>query len=172
MSERERRALEQRHLIGFAERVDLPEWGIQRIRAKVDTGARTSALHVDGIERLPGGKVRFEVVTNRKTGRTQSVTTHLVRVGQVRSSSGASEMRYFVSTRLRIGDVLKQIEISLARRHAMQFRMLLGRTALGHDFIIDPGRRYVTDGHAGAHAAHADRGKPHKRTQVPKGRST
>lgn len=132
-------------LIGFAERVDLVDWGIHQIRVKVDTGARTSALHVDGIERLPGGKVRFDVVVNRKTGRTKHVITDLVRVGRVRSSSGVSETRYFVSTVMRLGSVTKRIEISLARRHNMQFRMLLGRTALGHDFLIDAGRRYVTE---------------------------
>ncbi|MFW6050045.1 MAG: ATP-dependent zinc protease [Myxococcota bacterium] len=145
MTPPDRSSHRERELIGFAERVDLPDWGIRRIRAKVDTGARSSALHVDGIERLPGGKVRFDVVVNRKTGRTKHIVTQLVRVGQVRSSSGKAETRYFVSTRVQIGGVIKRIEISLARRHAMLFRMLLGRTALGHDFLIDPGRRYVTD---------------------------
>ncbi|MFW5924705.1 MAG: ATP-dependent zinc protease [Myxococcota bacterium] len=140
------RSRQGRHLlIGFAERVDLPDWGIHQIRAKVDTGARTSALHVDGVERLSGGRVRFDVVVNRKTGRTKHVVTDLVRVGRVRSSSGVSETRYFVSTVMRLGGVTKKVEISLARRHGMQFRMLLGRTALGHDFLIDAGRRYVTE---------------------------
>jgi hypothetical protein len=160
MTERDRRELQGRVLIGFAERVDLPDWGIQQIRAKVDTGARTSALHVDGIARLPGGKVRFDVVMNRKTGRTKHVITDLVRVGQVRSSSGTAETRYFVTTRMRIGSVIRVIEISLARRHAMQFRMLLGRTALGHDFVIDASRRYVTDAQAPARARPATEGKP------------
>jgi hypothetical protein len=161
MPDRDRKALADRVLIGFAERVDLPDWGIVRIRAKVDTGARTSALHVDGIERLPGGKVRFDVVMNRTTGRTRHVVTDVVRVGQVRSSSGVAETRYFVATRLRVGDVTKDIEISLARRHAMQFRMLLGRTALGHDFLIDAGRRYVTDQGTDRRAAEGHR-RPRK----------
>lgn len=147
MTDADRKHPHDRVLIGFAERVDLVDWGIDCIRAKVDTGARTSALHVDGIERLSGGKVRFDVVVNRKTGRTRHVVTHLARVGRVRSSSGEAETRYFVVTRVRLGGLVKEIEISLARRHAMQFRMLLGRTALGHDFVIDPGRRYITDGH-------------------------
>jgi hypothetical protein len=162
MSDRERKALAERVLIGFAERVDLPDWGIVRIRAKVDTGARTSALHVDGIERLPGGKVRFDVVMNRTTGRTRHVVTDVVRVGQVRSSSGLAETRYFVATRLRVGGIIKEIEISLARRHAMQFRMLLGRTALGHDFLIDAGRRYVTD-HGTDHRPAEGHRRPRKR---------
>lgn len=175
MGERERRTMEHRVLIGFAERVDLPDWGIVRIRAKVDTGARTSALHVDGIERLPGGKVRFDVVMNRKTGRTRHVVTDVVRVGQVRSSSGATETRYFVATRLRVGGVIKQIEISLARRHTMQFRMLLGRSALGHDFLIDAGRRYVTDHgteRRGSEARERSRIEPRGRKAHTRGRST
>lgn len=129
--------------IGYAECIDLPEWGILALRAKIDTGARSSALHVDGIERLAGGKVRFDVVLNRKTGSTLHVVSKIKRIARVRSSSGEQEERIFVETRLEIGGVSKDIEVSLTSRHNMRFRMLLGRTALGHDFLIDAGRRYI-----------------------------
>jgi hypothetical protein len=141
--DRDHRSDHERLRIGYAECVDLPEMGIAGLRAKVDTGARTSALHVDDIERLPGGKVRFFVVLNRKTNRRVEVVEKVRRVASVRPSSGHAEERIFVATELVIGDVHKEIEVSLAARHGMQFRMLLGRRALAHDFLIDAGRRYL-----------------------------
>lgn len=129
--------------IGYAECVDLPDFGVQGLRVKADTGARTSALHVEDIERLSGNRIRFDVVLNRQTDRRAHVVTKLSRVGEVRSSSGKQERRYFVKTRIRIGHVEKEIEVSLASRSTMQFRMLLGRTALAQDFVVDPGRRYL-----------------------------
>lgn len=135
---------EGRIRIGYAECVDLPEWGISGLRAKVDTGARSSALHVDDIKRLSGDRVRFDVVLNRKTGRSVRVVSGIRRVAQVRSSSGKGEERIFVATRFVLGSVEKEIELSLAARHEMRFRMLLGRSVLAHDFLIDAGRRYLT----------------------------
>jgi hypothetical protein len=123
--------------------VDIPEWGIHQLAAKVDTGARSSALHVESIERRPGNKVRFEVVVDRDGLHKISVTAPIRRVSVVRSSSGHPERRFFVATELKLGPVLKEIEIGLTSRHLMRFRMLLGRLSLGHDFVIDPGRRYV-----------------------------
>lgn len=159
----ERSAGESRELIGFAEYVELPDWGIRGLRAKVDTGARSSALHVESIEHLPGNRVRFDVIVNRRTNRRVHVVTQIKRIGHVRSSSGSSEVRYFVVTRMRLGRIWKEIEISLAARHAMQFRMLLGRSALGHDFLIDAGRRY-------AHGRPADRRRPPTKKATPKRR--
>lgn len=135
--------LRGRILIGIAERIDLPEWGVTRLRAKIDTGARTSALHVDGIEELPGDRVRFWIILDRKRGRRLQVEAPVARTARVRSSSGRAEKRIFVSTRLRLGGVEKHIEISLASREPMIFRMLLGRTALGSDFVVDPAHRYL-----------------------------
>jgi len=123
--------------------VDIPEWGIHQLAAKVDTGARSSALHVESIERRPGNKVRFEVVVDRDGLHKISVTAPIRRVSVVRSSSGHPERRFFVATEIKLGPVLKEIEIGLTSRHLMRFRMLLGRLSLGHDFVIDPGRRYV-----------------------------
>lgn len=136
--------LRGRTMIGIAERIALPEWGIPKLRVKIDTGARTSALHVDGVEELPGNRVRFWVVLDRKRGRRLQVEAPIARTARVRSSSGRAEKRYFVVTTMRLGGVEKQIEISLASREPMIFRMLLGRTALAHDFVIDPSHRYLT----------------------------
>lgn len=131
-------------LIGWTELVDLPEWGIRRLRAKVDTGARTSALHVDGIQELPGDRVRFDVVLHReKRDRRVHVSARIVRRGHVRSSSGHRTRRLFVRTRLRLGPIEKEVEMSLVDREKMIHRMLLGRSALSGPFLIDVDRRMV-----------------------------
>ncbi len=129
-------------VIGRVEMVDLPEWKV-RLRGKVDTGARTSALHVDNIRELPGGWVSFEVILHRAMHRRVEVHARVARRCSVRSSTGQEEPRYFVVTRMTLGPVTRDIEISLAVRTAMRYRMLLGRSALSGDFVIDPGRRYV-----------------------------
>jgi len=131
--------------IGWLEDVALPDWGIDRLRAKVDTGARTSALHVAGIRPLPRGRVAFEVVVDAGSGRRAlvPVVARVSRRARVRSSNGESEMRLFVATTLALGDVRKEIELSLVDRGAMTHRMLLGRSALAGDFVVDVGRRHM-----------------------------
>ncbi len=135
---------DDRVLIGWNEYVDVPEWGIRRLRAKVDTGARSSALHVENIEELPRGRVRFDVVLHRlKRDRRVHVTTRIVRRGRVRSSTGRYELRIFVRARLQIGPIERDVEVSLVDRERMIFRMLLGRTALAGRFLIDPSHRHL-----------------------------
>jgi ribosomal protein S6--L-glutamate ligase len=128
-------------IIGWAEYVALPEWGIAGLRAKVDTGARSSALHVERIEPLPDRQVAFDVVLRRR-GKRVRVTAPIVREGRVRSSSGESSTRLFVETLLRLGDHEKRIEISLVDRAPMIHRMLLGRSALTGAILIDVDARY------------------------------
>lgn len=128
-------------IIGWVELVALPEWGIAGLRAKIDTGARSSALHVERIERLPDRRVAFDVILRRKGKRTR-VTAKIVREGRVRSSSGESSKRIFVETLLRLGPLERRIEISLVDRGRMIHRMLLGRSALSGPILIDVDRRY------------------------------
>lgn len=134
----------EKQTIGWKEYVSLPDWGINRVRAKVDTGARTSALHVEELEKIDEDFVRFEVVLSRKhRHRRIWVTAPVTKWARVRSSTGHYTRRCFVTTRIRIGPVEKDVEISLVSREAMQFRMLLGRTTLGKDFLIDVSRADV-----------------------------
>lgn len=129
------------HLIGWNEYVDLPDWEISGLRAKVDTGARSSALHVENIELLPRNRVRFDVIlSRRKRHRRVHVKTRVSRRGRVRSSTGHYETRIFVNARVRIGPVERDVELSLVDRERMIFRMLLGRTALAGAFLVDVGR--------------------------------
>jgi hypothetical protein len=134
----------ERLVIGLAEYVDLPEWRVLRLRAKVDTGARSSALHVENLRELPNGRVRFDVRLHRyRPERKVTIEAAISRRARVRSSSGASEVRIFVTTRVRVGHVVLDAELGLVDRTRMIYRMLLGRTALGARFLVDPSRRYL-----------------------------
>ena len=131
-------------VIGWAEFVDFPDWGIARVRAKVDSGARTSALHVDNIVDLGRGKVSFDVVLHRqKHDRRKNVVAHVLRESRVKCSNGTCETRYVVQTTMRMGPVERKIELSLAQRGEMVFRMLIGRAALENECTVDVSRRYL-----------------------------
>src|SRR5690606_15751335 len=111
-----------RTVIGWSEYVDLPDWGIEGVHAKVDTGALTSALHVEDIEPAQDGQVRFHVILSRRhRHRRIEVTAPVVKWGRVRSSTGHYTVRCFVRTRVRIGPVEKEIELSLVSRERMVY---------------------------------------------------
>ncbi len=129
-------------VIGWTEYVEIPEWGVKQLRAKVDTGARSSALHVENIQELPRGRVRFDIVLHReKSDRRVHVETRIARRGWVRSSTGHRTQRIFVATTLRIGPIEREVEMSLVDRERMIHRMLLGRTALAGGILINPAQR-------------------------------
>jgi len=131
-------------VIGFAELVDLPEWGIVGLRGKIDTGAKTSALHVSNIHEIGNGRVGFDVrLHRRKIDRIVHVEAKILRRGRVRPSSGDVQTRLFVATTLRIGSIERTIELSLVDREKMIYRMLIGRTAMGSGVLVDPSRRYA-----------------------------
>ncbi len=131
-------------IIGVTEYVDIPQWRISSLRAKIDTGARSSALHVENIRELGLGRVRFAVRLSRnRSDRRVTVEAPIARRGRVRPSTGELEARIFVAIRVRIGPVEREIELSLVDRGRMIFRMLIGRRALAHAFLVDPSRRYV-----------------------------
>lgn len=133
-------------VIGWREWVALPEWGIPRVRAKIDTGARTSAIHVSSITRLEGGRLAFEVVTReRPERRTVTVEADHVREARVRPSSGESQRRPVVRTLVRVGAWEREVEMSLVCREGMLCRMLLGRRAL-KGLLVDPGAKDLLGG--------------------------
>lgn len=130
-------------VLGWAEVVELPEWGIRGLRAKLDSGARTSALHVEEIEDLGGGRVGFHVVVTTRPLRRVRVEAVVCRRAAVRASSGHAEPRVFVRTALRLGSFEHAIEIGLVARETMRFRMLIGRSAVPRGALVDCARRYV-----------------------------
>ena len=125
--------------VGWHEGVALPDWGIGEVEAKLDTGARSSALHVDKIEPLPGHRIGFDIVLSKSSRRRVHVVTHVSRTGRVRSSTGHTDTRFFVRTRVQLGPIERVVELSLVNRSVMRFRMLLGRTALV-GVVVDPSR--------------------------------
>jgi hypothetical protein len=128
---------------GWCELVDLPDWGITRLRAKADTGARTSSLHVENMVDLPHQRVAFDVILHRhKRDRRIHVEAHMVRTSRVRSSNGAVNVRHVVRTTLRIGPVEREIELNLVDRGAMIHRMLLGRSALA-GMVVEVDQQYL-----------------------------
>lgn len=130
-------------VIGWRERVDLPAWGVRRLLAKADTGARSSAVHAEAIEELGGGRVAFDVVYSRAhPEHRERVEAEVVRRALVRSSTGHADERPVVRTELVIGKVRREVEMTLVSRELMSCRLLIGRTAL-EGLVVDPSRAYV-----------------------------
>lgn len=146
-------------VVGWRELIAFPEWGVKRIRAKIDTGARTSAIHVEEIEELPGDRVRFELVLREKPERRiKWVEAELARQSRVKPSHGEAQQRLVVRTRIRLGPVEREIEVGLVSRRHMLCRMLLGRTAM-EGLLVDPARRYLVSGRREGKASSADHGR-------------
>src|SRR4051812_45882080 len=134
----------QPQIIGVAEFVDFPDWGVKSLRARVDTGARTSALHVENVRLLAGSRVRFDVRLRRDDATARvTVETKVSRRTPVRSSTGQSEPRLFVKAHVRLGGREQLIEVGLVDRRHMLYRMLIGRSALERRFLVDVSRRYA-----------------------------
>jgi hypothetical protein len=133
--------------VGWREWVGLPELRVDAIKAKIDTGARTSALHAYRIEpfRRAGALwLRFELNPLQRSKKMKvACEARAIDERMVRNSSGAVEHRYIITTTLKLGEVSWPIELALANRDQMGFRMLLGRTALQGRALIEPGRSYL-----------------------------
>jgi hypothetical protein len=137
-----------RLIVGWREVIALPDLGITELKAKIDTGARTSALHAYDIELVRrGGKkhVRFKVhPLQRDAGLVVEAEAPLVDERMVRTSGGHHELRPVIATTVELLGLTWPIEITLARRDVMGFRMLLGREALRGRALVDPGHSFVT----------------------------
>ena len=133
-------------IIGWREVIAIPEWGIEALEAKADTGARTSALDVTQIDELSADRVRFQVaLRRRKRKRRKSVEAPITRRSRIRSSNGQMEERLMVVATVKIGAIEKPVEFGLVCRKNMICRALLGRSALEGDFLVDPSIRHVFD---------------------------
>lgn len=133
--------------IGWRELLELPDLSTTPIKAKIDTGARTSAIHAFGlkVERVDGVDLaRFELhPVQRSASDATMVSLPVHRYRKVRSSDGRSELRPSVYTTARLGEATWPIELTLTSRDAMGFRMLLGRSALRGRFLVNVGRSYM-----------------------------
>jgi len=133
----------KRTRVGWREFIDFPDWDVLGIEAKIDTGARTSAIHVEDVIPQRGNRVLFHLVTsNKKPFKHVKVVADLVRTSRVRSSTGHVQERHVVATTIRIGDIQRRVELSLVGRDKMLCRMLLGRAALT-GWLVVPDKKYL-----------------------------
>ena len=137
-------------LIGWREWVSLPDLAIPHIKAKVDTGAKTSALHafyVEPFERDGKPWVRFGVhPLQASLGDVIDCEAPVKDVRRVTDSGGHAEMRPVIETALLVQGEVRLIELTLTDRESMMFRMLLGRSALRRRFVVDSGKSFLLGG--------------------------
>lgn len=134
--------------LGWREWIALPELGIEKIKVKVDTGAKTSTLHAFRIKPFKkNGKhqVRFTVhPLQRRMDVTIQCVADILDIRWVTDSGGHRERRYVIETLIAVGNETWRAEITLTNRDTMRFRMLLGRTAIKSRFQVNPAMSYVT----------------------------
>lgn len=137
-------------IVGWREWVALPAFCDAPMKAKIDTGARTSALHAHGLELVSDGDAllaRFEILPGQgQTTPRVSVEAVVEEERIVRSSNGSDEIRPVIRTELTLGAHTWPIEVTLSDRELMGFRMLIGRTALRNRFVVDPNRSFCAAG--------------------------
>lgn len=139
-------------MIGNLEICNLPDLGIQDLQVRIDTGAKTSSLHVDNLVRFKRrGKpwVRFDLHPELyQVDKVIACETPLIDIRRIKSSNGKSEQRYIIKTTIEFGDKSWPIEISLSNRSDMTYLMLLGREAMKNRVLVDPAQTYLVSDEA------------------------
>ena len=133
-------------VIGWREWVKLPDLGVARIKVKVDTGARSSALHAYDVEEFTKDNeawVRFKIHPNQRNGkRVVTAEAKILDYRMIKNTGGKSTKRPVIMTNVTLLDITWAVELTLANRDEMGFRMLLGREAIRRRMIVDPGGSY------------------------------
>jgi len=136
-------------IIGRREKVSLPDFNLDPIEAKIDTGAYTSALHcqkVMSVDRNGKDFVTFQLLDAAHPHfKNQIFEFPVYKVKKIKSSNGSVQTRYIIKSTIRIGEQTLQIEFSLADRSRMEYPILIGRKALRGKFLIDVSKKYLTE---------------------------
>lgn len=144
---KKKRAQKLKTIIGWREWASLPEFGAHEVNAKIDTGAKTSAIHAFRIvEKKIDGVMHVEFYLHPLQRRRHPEIFCRAPIADrrlVRSSNGQEQLRPVIRTRLRLGVRSWLIDLTLTNRDAMGFRMLIGRDALRRRFLVDPGASYL-----------------------------
>lgn len=133
-------------VLGWREYISLPELQLSKVRVKVDTGARSSAIGVQAIELYTGeGELRVRFHQNLEEGRLKAskVDLPVEAMRCIKSSNGAVEQRVTVKTHFRIGEYEYGFDLTLTDRVGMKFPMLLGREAIRGRFLVNPGSSFL-----------------------------
>jgi ribosomal protein S6--L-glutamate ligase len=129
-------------ILGWQEWISLPDLGLPALKAKIDTGAKTSALHTHLIEPFGTSEcpmVRFTVLPDPNADDLQiEASAPVADRREITSSNGEKELRFVITTRLSIGAWIWPIEITLTNRERMAYRMLIGRQAIRPNTLVDP----------------------------------
>ncbi len=137
----------QKAIIGRLESIALPELAITDLQVRVDTGAKTSSLHVDNITKIKKkGKIMVKFDLHPDVHNVENVISceaPLHDIRKIKSSNGTSEQRYVIATPVQLGDENWTIEITLTDRSDMNYLMLFGREAIGEKFLVDPSKVFI-----------------------------
>jgi hypothetical protein len=144
-------------VVGWREWIGLPDLGVDRIKAKIDTGARTSAIHAFEIKEFKKNGERYvgfslHPVQHRRRP-VVNCEARVVDERTVTSSNGKRERRFVIETDIKLGDDVWPIEMTLTNRDEMGFRMLLGRRAVRRRCVVDPGSSFKLSGRLSGKAA-------------------
>lgn len=134
-------------ILGALEVCNLPELQITDLHVRVDTGAKTSSLHVDNIEtETRNGEVwvSFDIHPDiHNVERVVRRSSKLKETRLIKSSNAAKEQRFVIETKINMGERTWPIEVTLSDRSSMSYLMLLGRQAMLHDVLVDPSKEYL-----------------------------
>lgn len=136
-------------VIGWREKISIPSLDVKEIKVKVDTGARTSSIHVSELEVIKKGKYYYADFVihpvQRKSHPSIKKRVRIISFRDVRSSNGISSERPVIMATVELGSVKKEVEMTLVNRDMMGFRMLLGRTAIRPDFLVDVSKSFLLE---------------------------
>ncbi len=144
------------HIIGRNELVDLPEWNITNIEAKIDTGAFSSSLHCNHIEEFLKNDtpwIRFNLLDPEHPAYNKKlIELPIFDNREVKSSNGQSEMRFFIQTKIKLFNSLYKIELSLTDRSEMKYPLLIGRKFIRNKFVVDVSQKNLSFKKQGEHS--------------------
>ncbi|GLX79783.1 ribosomal protein S6 modification protein [Thalassotalea insulae] len=139
--------MKEKMIIGRLEAIALPELSIENMTVRIDSGAKTSSLHVDNLKQITTkGKpwVSFDLHPDvHNVEKVITCSAPISDIRKVKSSNGVSEQRYVIETIVTLGKDSWPIEITLTDRSDMSYLMLFGREAMGKRFLVDPSKVYL-----------------------------